>query len=96
MCWMFRLNDLDVFYVLDVLDVLDVFDDFDFIDVFDLAKVCFENISLINLHCPTVKLIYYYNIYGQICSGAISGMGWVGWMAGTSVGGNYMSTALRC
>ena len=72
--------------VFDVLNVLDVLDDFDFLDISNLAEVYFENISLINLHCPTVKLIYYYHIYGQICSGAVSGMGCVGWMAGISGG----------
>ena len=45
MCWMFGLDDLDVF---DVLYVLYDLDDF---DVLDLAKVCSEKISLIELHC---------------------------------------------
>ena len=54
MCWMFGLNDLDVFYVLDVLDVLGVLDDIDVIDVLDLVKVCSEKINLIELHCRNV------------------------------------------
>ena len=59
MCWMFGLNDLDVFYVLDVLDVLGVLDDIDVIDVLDLVKVCSEKINLIELHCRNVKLIFH-------------------------------------
>ena len=102
---MFRLDDLDVFDVLyflddldfldvlDVLDILDVLDDLDLLDLLDLAKVCSEKISLIELHCRNVKLIFH-SPYGQICSEAISGMGWV-WME-ISVWGYCMSTALRC
>ncbi len=48
MCWMFGLNDLEVF---DVLYVLDDLDDLDVLDILDLAKVCSEKISLIELHC---------------------------------------------
>ena len=74
MCWMFGLNDLDVFDVLyvlddldfldvlDILDVLDVLDDLDvldLLDLLDLAKVCSEKISLIELHCRNVKLIFH-------------------------------------
>ena len=47
MCWMFGLNDLDVFDVLYVLDDLET------------AKVCSEKISFIELHCHNVKLIFH-------------------------------------
>ena len=65
----------------------------------DLAKVCSEKISLIELHCCNGSMIFYSpyiygDISGQICSGAISGIGLgLGWI---SVWGYYMSTALRC
>ena len=50
MCWMFGLNDLDVFdvlYFLDDLDVLDVLDDLNVLDLLDFAKVCSEKIQYI-------------------------------------------------
>ena len=82
MCWMFGLNDLDVFDVLYVLDDLDVLD---ILDLLDLAKVCSEKISLIELHCRNVKLIFH-SPYGAI------GLDWME----ISVWGYSMSTALRC
>ena len=83
MCWMFGLNDLDVF------DVLYVLDDLDFLDVLDVLDVISEKISLIELHCCTVKLIFYSPYIGADMLRSYKwdwvGMGWMGSMCGAIV-----------
>ena len=59
MRWMFGLDDLDVIDVLYVLDDLDVLDVLDVLDDLDLAKVCSENISIIELYCRNGYMIFY-------------------------------------
>ena len=108
MCWMFGLNDLDVFDVLyvlddldfldflDVLDVLDVLDDLDVLDLLDLAKVCYEKISLIELHCRNVKLIFHSPYIWAEMLRSYKWIGLDGYGIGIFVWGYCMSTALRC
>ena len=76
------VDDLDVFDVLYVLDVLDDLDVLDFLDVFDvlvvldLAKVCFEKISLIESHCPNGLMIFYSPYIGAEMLRSFMWMGW--------------------
>ena len=57
-----------------------------------LGNIVFE----VLVRFPFQKYITSWVFSGFCYSGAISGMGWDGWMGWISVWGDYMSTALRC
>ena len=66
-----------IFFTYAHMPIWAYFDVLDVLDVHDLAKVCSEKISLIELHCRNVKLIFHSP---YIWAEMLRSYKWMGWV----------------